>query len=207
MLRKILIPIFFVGIGISLGAIFWRQYTPSENLTKIYSFFGVELATEADHFVVLPAKGVPELRVDSYVEKHRKEYPDCAEHEAIFEDAKRDTAWYLAEREYRDKERQFTAEFDLLMAEFDRLIEKYNRSPTELKTLNLVEKQQDLQEFKVNMAKIAAHSEEGKPLDVKNLLSLNQGTRTKEESLIDEICSLYPFILCFQHGCVQCLWF
>ena len=158
MLKKILMPIFFVGIGILLGATIWKQQVPKP-LTKVYDLFDIELATEADHFVVLPAKGVPELRVDAYVEKHRKEYPNCTEHEAVFEDAKRDTAWYLAEREYRDKERQFTAEFERLMAEFERLIEKYNRSPTELKTLSLVEKQQDLQEFKVNMAKIAAHSE------------------------------------------------
>ena len=150
-------PILFFGIGISLGATIWRQHIPKP-LTKIYDLFDIKLTTEADHFVVLPAKGTPELRVDVYVEKHRKEYPDCTEHEVVFEDAKRDTAWYLAEREYRDKERQFTAEFDLSMAEFERLIEKYNRPHTELKTLSLVEKQQDLQEFKVNMAKIAAHS-------------------------------------------------
>ncbi len=67
--------------------------------------------------------------VNVYIQKHQKAYPDCAEKQAVIDDAKRFAAWQLADQAYMDKYRQLTTERDRSRNEMTRLLEKYNYSP------------------------------------------------------------------------------
>ena len=66
----------------------------------------------AERLLDLPAETLSDVLVKSYVEKHREQYPDCEDHEAVLVDAKRDAAFYLADREYVEKDRVLHAEWE-----------------------------------------------------------------------------------------------
>ena len=68
----------------------------------------------ADPFLDLPAETLSDLYVQGYVKKHREQYPDCQEHEAVLEDAKRFAKYVMADAEYMEKDSVLHAEWKRL---------------------------------------------------------------------------------------------
>ncbi|MXV83806.1 hypothetical protein F4X88_14390 [Candidatus Poribacteria bacterium] len=57
--------------------------------------------------------------VNAYIQKHKKEYPDCTEDQAVIDDAKRFAEWRLADQAITDKYSELTAEHDYLMKQLE----------------------------------------------------------------------------------------
>ena len=65
--------------------------------------------------------------------RHSEKYPDCQDHEAVFEDADRFSRWYVKYKAYRKKHEALYAEWKKVMFENDELYEnlRFNMSPEE----------------------------------------------------------------------------
>ncbi len=108
----------------------------------------------------LPAETLQDVLVKAYVEEHREQYPDCEDHEAVLEDAKRDAEWYLADREHRAKDSELSDELDLLVSESVLLFEKYNYGPIEEAThIPESERLNDTERYKTLLAELDANGE------------------------------------------------
>ena len=51
--------------------------------------------------------------------RHREKYPDCQDHEAVFEDADRFSRWYLSHKKWREERAVIEAEWETVMYEKD----------------------------------------------------------------------------------------
>ena len=81
-------------------------------------------ATITDQILNLPPETLFDVLVKSYVEEHFKEYPDCQDRGAVLEDAKRDSESYLADLEYRKKDKVLQVEWHQLDFERTELHQK-----------------------------------------------------------------------------------
>ena len=107
--------------------------------------------------------------VNNYLRRHREEYPDCTEHEAVLADAIRQAEWRFADQAYMDKDSELTDEFTTLMDELQSLFEKYNYRPAyEATHIPESERLKDTKRIKDINAQLDEHSRRRAALNREN---------------------------------------
>jgi uncharacterized protein YdaT len=119
----------------------------------------------ADRLLDLPTETLSDALVKAYVDKHFQTYPDCQEHDAVLEDAKQDTKWYIADQEHMIKEKTLRAEEAQLGPELQQLwrggVEEFT---AHIRTLSDEEKLRVIARFKALEARILVLANKAKML-------------------------------------------
>ncbi|MCY3724326.1 MAG: hypothetical protein OXG97_19095 [Candidatus Poribacteria bacterium] len=103
--------------------------------------------------------------VNAYIQKHKKEYPDCTEYQAVIDDAKRYAAWRRADQDYWDKYYELVAESDEFAEDFDGFIEKYGGAIFDGEEISLADARNMQAAAKAYIEKINAQSEQTEVLE------------------------------------------
>lgn len=148
--KRIGAPILLTLIGVLICGSIWGYYITKDD-------------AELDRHL----KSIPDGTIyKAYVLRHYRKYPDCKEHEAVFADAKRHAAWYIADQKHVKKYRKLMTEFNDLTDESIHLFEKYNYRPAyEATHIPEAERLKDMERIKALMAEIEAHDERSDALN------------------------------------------